>query len=254
MIVVGSKWKAQARWQPDPALLLARMYHPAICEGTPAFDAIPPKVQELVRALHNQHQRWSHKPYFWYGLSDRLIAALNGYRFAAKLADCMMKRNRYADHGALGLCDLDWFCSFCAYLKGQDLLKKYADAWETGGWFSMVLSLDKGVCPADPEHNTIREVYDAMEAILKRLQKRNLMLGYVAWRSRSIYCSMIVHAVNNGLIATLVHFSVDAEWGLREMKFVPWSLTFGALAVLAVGLALIAPPRLRPGEVESKPD
>lgn len=79
-----------------------------------------------------------------------------------------------------------------------------------------------------------------------------VVLGYVAWRSRSIYCSMIVHAVNNGLIATLVHFSVDAEWGLMEMKFVPWSLTFGALAVLAVGLALIAPPRSTPVEPESR--
>jgi len=72
-------------------------------------------------------------------------------------------------------------------------------------------------------------------------------LGYVAWRSRSLYCSMIVHAVNNGLIAVLVHTNATF-WGISiaEIQFVPWSLTAGALAVMAVGLLLIRPPKQLP--------
>ena len=74
-----------------------------------------------------------------------------------------------------------------------------------------------------------------------------LALGYVAWRSRSLYCSMIVHAVNNGLIAVLVHTNATF-WGISiaEIQFVPWSLTAGALAVMAVGLLLIRPPKQLP--------
>jgi sodium transport system permease protein len=76
-----------------------------------------------------------------------------------------------------------------------------------------------------------------------------MALGYVAWRSGSIYCSMIVHAVNNGLIATLVHTEATF-WGISiaEVQFVPWALTTGALAVMIVGLVLIRSPRLRPAD------
>ena len=69
----------------------------------------------------------------------------------------------------------------CAYLKGQDLLKKYAGAWKADEWYEMVLSLKVGVCPADPTHDTMRDVLDAMEALVKRLQSNKLMDGYVAW-------------------------------------------------------------------------
>ncbi len=69
-------------------------------------------------------------------------------------------------------------------------------------------------------------------------------LGYVAWRSGSIYCSMIVHAVNNGLIAVLVHTNATI-WGvsIAEVQFVPWTLTAGALVVMIGGLLLICSPR-----------
>ena len=74
-----------------------------------------------------------------------------------------------------------------------------------------------------------------------------LALGYVAWRSGSIYCSMIVHAVNNGLIAVLVH-SNATFWGISisEVQFVPWALTAVALAVMIVGLFLIRAPQRSP--------
>ncbi len=169
------------RWQPDPALMLSWLNHPTISKDHRSFHDIPVHEQQLVSALQDQYERWSHKPYFRHHLSDRLIAALNGYGFTAKLADCMMKSNAYTKGDKLGRCGLDWFCEFCAYLKGQDLLKKYAGAWVSGGWYEMVISLKTGVCPADPEHDSIRDVLDAMVAAIKRLQQRQLTLGYVAW-------------------------------------------------------------------------
>ena len=175
------KPKSRNRWQPCPELWLSRLHHPAISKDHRHFNKLPAKEQELVIALYDQYERWSHKPYFKRGLSSRLIAVLNGYRFAWKLADCMMIANRYATHQYYGRCFQDWFCTFCAYLKGQDLLKKYAGAWEPGGWFQMVLSLEIGVCPSDPEHDFMGDVLDAMVAAVKRLQNANHMRGYVAW-------------------------------------------------------------------------
>jgi sodium transport system permease protein len=76
-----------------------------------------------------------------------------------------------------------------------------------------------------------------------------MALGYVAWRSGSIYCSMIVHAVNNGLIATLVHTNATF-WGvsIAEVQFVPWTLTGGALVVTMAGLLLVRPKRSGRGD------
>jgi len=68
-----------------------------------------------------------------------------------------------------------------------------------------------------------------------------LVLGYVAWRSGSIYCSMIIHALNNGLIATLARddsFAARLHWD--DMQFVPWSWTIIALAVMGAGMLLVA--------------
>jgi sodium transport system permease protein len=38
-----------------------------------------------------------------------------------------------------------------------------------------------------------------------------LLLGYVVWRSRSLYCSMLMHGLNNGLIATFVLLASHAR-------------------------------------------
>jgi len=65
-----------------------------------------------------------------------------------------------------------------------------------------------------------------------------VLLGYAVWRSGSLYCSIAIHALNNGLIATLVWANAGKEFGVQT---VPWSLTLGALAVMTVGLALLRP-------------
>jgi len=71
-----------------------------------------------------------------------------------------------------------------------------------------------------------------------------LGLGYVAWRSGSIFCSMIVHALNNGLIILMLYKGSDwFKISLDDMDTVPVSWAAGALVVTAVGLWLIAPRR-----------
>jgi sodium transport system permease protein len=67
-----------------------------------------------------------------------------------------------------------------------------------------------------------------------------LLLGYAVWRSGSLYCSVIIHVLNNGLIATLVW----SEGGKASAAGpVPWSLIFGAVVVTVVGLALLTGPK-----------
>lgn len=71
-----------------------------------------------------------------------------------------------------------------------------------------------------------------------------LVLGFVLWRTGSIYCSMLVHALNNGLMVTLVRApGLPEKLGLDAVSAPPWSLTLAALAVTIVGLALLKPSR-----------
>jgi len=67
-----------------------------------------------------------------------------------------------------------------------------------------------------------------------------LVLGYAVWRSGSLYCSILIHALNNGLIATLVWYSASQE---LQNQSVPWSLTLGALGIMGIGLALLTGPK-----------
>jgi sodium transport system permease protein len=77
-----------------------------------------------------------------------------------------------------------------------------------------------------------------------------LVLGYAVWRSGSLYCSILIHALNNGLIATLVWSNAGKDLNVQA---VPWSLTLGALAVMAIGLALLTGPKLRSETREKLP-
>ena len=74
-----------------------------------------------------------------------------------------------------------------------------------------------------------------------------LVLGYAVWRSGSLYCSILIHALNNGLIVTLVWSNGGKE---PDVQSVPWSLTLGALAIMMIGLTLLT----RPKSPESRPE
>lgn len=217
-------------WEPSDALVLSSQYHPAISPDHPAFAKLPAEAQARASALHKQDERWSHKRYFKGDLSGRLIAALNDFHFADKVADCMMKKNPYAGN-QLKRCSQDWFCEFCAYLRGQDMLKKYAGAWAEGKWFELVLSLAVGVCPANPEHDYMADVLDAMEAIVKRLKAEKRMTGYVAWfeiKVHQFYPHLIVTPHIHVLLrcdcppdAQAMSKVVVAEWLQRGLEAMP---------------------------------
>jgi len=69
-----------------------------------------------------------------------------------------------------------------------------------------------------------------------------LVLGYAVWRSGSLYCSILIHVLNNGLIATLVWSNGGKD---LQGQAIPWSLTIGALAIMGFGLALLTNPKSR---------
>lgn len=216
------EWNALHLWHPRPEMWLASLYHPALSKEHTASDKLPAKEQELVAALYRQQALWSTKLYFKQGLSGRLIAALNGFDYASKLANCMMVPNPYAKHVLFNRCNLDWFCTFCSYLKGQDLLKKYADAWKLHAWHNMVISLRTPLCLTDPDHDSMNDVWDAMEVIIKRLKEENHMQGYVGWLEikvhsfwPSVLCTPHVHVLlrcDNEPDRAVFTKIIDEEW------------------------------------------
>jgi len=67
-----------------------------------------------------------------------------------------------------------------------------------------------------------------------------LLLGHVVQRTGSIACSMLVHALNNGVAVTLTRSkSFLSQFGLDEATQVPWSITLPAIAVVVVGLLVL---------------
>ena len=70
-----------------------------------------------------------------------------------------------------------------------------------------------------------------------------LVLGYAVWQSGSLYCSILIYVLNNGLIATLVWINGSQD---LQAQSIPWSLTLGALVITGIGLALLTSPKSRP--------
>jgi sodium transport system permease protein len=68
-----------------------------------------------------------------------------------------------------------------------------------------------------------------------------ILMGYAAWRTRSIVSSILIHTLNNGVAATLVYYasSYPALEGWDKQKFLPWSWTLGGAVILSAGMALL---------------
>jgi len=67
-----------------------------------------------------------------------------------------------------------------------------------------------------------------------------ILLGYIVWRTGSIFCSIVLHAVNNGLVASLLHFdSTLRTLGAQETAYLPWDWTLAGAAVLLSGLLIL---------------
>ncbi len=66
-----------------------------------------------------------------------------------------------------------------------------------------------------------------------------IIFGIVVWRTGSIFCSMIVHALNNGLMVIIVCFKPTIEtWTWLSDKATPYPWCLGLLAVLGLALGL----------------
>jgi sodium transport system permease protein len=83
-----------------------------------------------------------------------------------------------------------------------------------------------------------------------------LLLGYAVWRTGSVTCSIIAHALNNALMATMVYAPMQFQWlGTAKGQFLPWKATAIGCAIAGVGLLLIvSAPQFRYGEgAQAKP-
>src|SRR4030095_10357313 len=67
-----------------------------------------------------------------------------------------------------------------------------------------------------------------------------LLLGIVVWRTGSIFCSIIIHAINNGLLATLTASPELARTiGLSDQaESLPWTPTLVGSALPRSALSL----------------
>jgi sodium transport system permease protein len=67
-----------------------------------------------------------------------------------------------------------------------------------------------------------------------------LLFGYAVWRSGSIACGILAHALNNGISASIVSAPHYFGWlGMSRVRYLPWSVTIPGLAVLLVGVLLV---------------
>ncbi len=73
-----------------------------------------------------------------------------------------------------------------------------------------------------------------------------LLLGYIVLRTGSIFCSMIIHTLNNGLAVTIARSPTLADTlHLKNATFVPWSLTIPAVVLMIVALWILKSRRTK---------
>jgi sodium transport system permease protein len=74
-----------------------------------------------------------------------------------------------------------------------------------------------------------------------------IVLGYVVWRTGSLLCAIVLHAINNGLLASLTEMpDLARALGLQPgSQSLPWSVTlFGtALALAALAILILSSDR-----------
>jgi sodium transport system permease protein len=68
-----------------------------------------------------------------------------------------------------------------------------------------------------------------------------IILGIVVWRTRSLLCAMVLHAINNGLLASLTEMpDLARALGLQAgSESLPWSVTLFGSGLAAAGLAML---------------
>lgn len=71
-----------------------------------------------------------------------------------------------------------------------------------------------------------------------------VVVGYLAWQSRSVIPCMFAHAINNGIAALLVSYPPLREYAAKQkMLFLPLEWSAAGAVVLAIGLWLARQPQ-----------
>jgi sodium transport system permease protein len=66
------------------------------------------------------------------------------------------------------------------------------------------------------------------------------LLTWLVWRTGSIWCGVIGHALNNGIAATLVSDKGLGDWfGASTQAFLGWPLTLAGTLVLGLGVLVL---------------
>jgi sodium transport system permease protein len=70
-----------------------------------------------------------------------------------------------------------------------------------------------------------------------------LLLGWIVLRTGSLFCSILIHVLNNGIAVTIARSPSLAKWiDLDDATYVPWWLTGIACVILAAGIFLLWRP------------
>jgi sodium transport system permease protein len=67
-----------------------------------------------------------------------------------------------------------------------------------------------------------------------------ILFAWMVWKTGSVVCSVIAHALNNGLMATLVSSEgLARQLGSGSSPYLPWKYTLAGAVVLGIGLLLL---------------
>jgi ABC-2 type transport system permease protein/sodium transport system permease protein len=69
-----------------------------------------------------------------------------------------------------------------------------------------------------------------------------LVLGWICWRSGSVFPGMVLHACHNGFLLTVLYFQEELAangWGIQEEAHMPPTWLATAAVVVVVGVALV---------------
>ncbi len=68
-----------------------------------------------------------------------------------------------------------------------------------------------------------------------------VLFGYLVWRTGSVYCSIVAHALNNGVAMTLLHHKwLGSLLGADGVKYLPWRLASAGTVILLFSMWLIS--------------
>lgn len=69
------------------------------------------------------------------------------------------------------------------------------------------------------------------------------ILGWIRWRTNSLWPGMCLHITHNGLLACLFYYEKTLKaqgWDTESQRHLPWTWLLGAVVVSGIGLGLIA--------------